>query len=49
MLLDFEDDGLRQLHEESDFRLPQFGDELTRYFRKVTGAIVAAASEMDLS
>ncbi len=48
MLIDFEDGGLRRLHQEPDFRLPQFGDELTRHFRKVTGAIVAATSELDL-
>lgn len=48
MLVDFEDDGLRRLHGEPDFRLPQFGDELTRHFRKVAGAIVAATSELDL-
>lgn len=48
MLVDFEDDGLRRLHEEPDFRLPQIGDELTRHFRKVTGVIAAVTSEMDL-
>jgi proteic killer suppression protein len=48
VLVDFEDEGLRRLHEELDFRLPQFGDDLTRHFRKVMGAIMAAVSEQDL-
>jgi proteic killer suppression protein len=46
--VDFEDEGLRRLHEEPDFRLPQFGDDLRRQYRKVIGIVVAAASELDL-
>ncbi len=48
MEIGFEDDGLRRLYEEPDFRLPQIGSELTRSYRKVLGFVVAATDERDL-
>jgi proteic killer suppression protein len=48
MLVDFEDDDLRRLYEEQDFRIAQVGPDLTKKFRKVVGFLVRAASEQDL-
>ncbi|MGH9303767.1 MAG: type II toxin-antitoxin system RelE/ParE family toxin [Acidimicrobiales bacterium] len=48
MLVEFEDDDLRRLYEEQDFRLAGLGPELVRAFRKVLGLVVAAADERDL-
>jgi proteic killer suppression protein len=48
MLVEFEDDDLRQLYEEADFKPPGFGAELIRAFRKVVGLVYAATDERDL-
>ena len=48
MVVDFEDDDLRRLFEEPDFRLPRFGRDLTRAYRKVVGFVSAVNDERDL-
>lgn len=48
MRVDFEDDDLRRLYEEPDFRLSSIGHDLTRAYRKVVGIVVAASDERDL-
>jgi len=48
MRVDFEDDDLRRLYEEPDFRAPGFGTELTQSYRKVVGFVEAANDERDL-
>jgi proteic killer suppression protein len=48
MRLRFEDDDLRRLYSEAGFRLPQFGRELTRQFRKKVGALDQAPDERAL-
>jgi proteic killer suppression protein len=48
MRVDFEDDDLRKLHEETDFRAPGLGPELTRSFGKVLNFIVSSKDERDL-
>jgi proteic killer suppression protein len=47
MVVDFEDDDLRRLFEEPDFRLPRFGRDLIRAYRKVVGFVSAADDERD--
>ncbi len=48
MQLAFADDNLKRLYQEPDFRLPAFGPDLTRAFRKVVGFVAGAADERDL-
>lgn len=48
MRVEFEDDDLRRLYEEPDFRLPSIGHDLTRAYRKVVGIVAAASDERDL-
>ena len=45
MRVRFEDDDLRRLYSEPGFRLPQFGRELTRQFRKKVFALHQAPDE----
>lgn len=48
MQIQFEDDDLRRLYEDSGFAMPEFGPDLPRAFRKKVGLLVAAESELDL-
>jgi toxin HigB-1 len=48
MLVEFNDDDLRRLYEDLEFRIPQVGPELTKKFRKVVGLVVQAFDERDL-
>ena len=48
MRIDFEDDDLRRLYEDVDFRAPQYGRDLIRAFRKKVAFLQDAASELDL-
>lgn len=48
MRVEFEDDDLRRLYEEPDFRLSRFGGNVTRAYRKVVGIVSAASDERDL-
>ena len=48
MRIDFEDDDLRRLYEESDFRLAQLGPDVTKAYRKRVQLIAAANDERDL-
>lgn len=48
MLVEFEDDDLRQLYEDSEFNLSDFGPNLVRAFRKVLGLVQSARDERDL-
>jgi proteic killer suppression protein len=48
MLVEFEDDDLRRLYEEPDFRVAQIGRDLTKKFRKVVGFVVQASDERDI-
>jgi len=44
----FEDDDLRRLYEEPEFRLSGFGPGLTKAYRKLMGMVSAAVDERDL-
>ncbi len=48
MRIEFEDDDLRRLYMESDFRTSGFGPELIRGYRKVLNFVAAANDERDL-
>ncbi|MDA8024988.1 MAG: type II toxin-antitoxin system RelE/ParE family toxin [Actinomycetota bacterium] len=48
MKIRFEEEDLKRLYEEPNFRLPRFGDDLVKAFRKKVWLIVAAANENDL-
>jgi len=48
MLVDFEDEDLRLLYEDANFRVPRFGRDIVRAYRKVVGIVVAANDERDL-
>jgi proteic killer suppression protein len=48
MRVEFEDDNLRRLYEEPDFRLSTIGHDLTRAYRKIVGIVAAASDERDL-
>ena len=48
LLVEFEDDDLQRLYEDRNFRVPRFGHELVRAYRKVVGVVVAASDERDL-
>lgn len=48
MRVRFEDDDLRRLHEEPQFRLPRLGADVVRQFRKKVNFLLAAADERDL-
>jgi len=48
MRVEFEDDDLRRLYEEPDFRLSSIGHDLTRAYRKAVGIVAAASDERDL-
>jgi len=46
--LEFDDDDLRRLYVEADFRLPSLGPEITRSFRKKVQLLAAAADDRDI-
>ena len=48
MQIEFEDHDLRRLYEELDFRLPQFGTDLIKSYRKTVAFVIAAADQRDL-
>ena len=48
MRICFDDDELRRLCEELDFRAPRYGSDLVKAIRKKVGIILAAATEQDL-
>lgn len=48
MRLRFEDDDLRRLYVEADYRIATFSTELIRAFRKQLGALANAVDERDL-
>jgi len=48
MLLEFEDDDLRRLYTDRDFRLPRLGSDLTEQYRRKVALIANAADERDL-
>lgn len=48
MQIDFDDDELRRLYEEPDFRPKRLHQDLVRAYRKKVGILVAAESELDL-
>lgn len=48
MRVEFEDDDLRRLYEEPNFRLSSIGNDLTRAYRKVVGFVATAFDERDL-
>jgi proteic killer suppression protein len=48
MLVEFEDDDLRLLYEDANFRVPRLGRDIVRSYRKVVGIVVAANDERDL-
>lgn len=48
MLAEFEDDDLRRLFEDPDFRPPKLGGDIIRAYRKVVSIVLAASDERDL-
>jgi len=48
VIVQFEDDDLKRLYEDPQYRLPRLGEDLTRAYRKVVGFISSAADERDL-
>jgi toxin HigB-1 len=48
MLLEFEDDDLRRLYTEPNFRLPWMGPDLTKQYRKKMAILANAPDERDL-
>ncbi len=48
MFVEFDDDDLRRLYEDTSFRLRGIGRDLTRAYRKVVGFVQAASDERDL-
>ncbi|MCB0953461.1 MAG: type II toxin-antitoxin system RelE/ParE family toxin [Microthrixaceae bacterium] len=48
MQIDFEDDNLRQLYEDPDFRVARFHPDLVKAYRRKVQVIVGAESELDL-
>lgn len=48
VLLEFNDDNLRRLYTEPDFRLPSMGTNLMKQYRKKTGLLASAHDERDL-
>ncbi len=48
MLIEFADDDLQRLYEDPKFRLPAFGPELMKAFRKVLGFVAGASDERDI-
>ena len=48
MRIEFEDDDLRRLYEEPEFRLPSLGSDLVQAFRRKVHLISRVASEQDL-
>ena len=48
MILEFEDDDLRRLYVELDFRLPSMGPDLTKQYRRKMALIANAPDERDL-
>jgi proteic killer suppression protein len=46
--LDFEDDDLRRLYTEVDFRPPWMGSDLVNHFRRKMAVVANAADERDL-
>lgn len=48
MHIEYDDDSLRRLAEDKDFRLPEWSAELTRSFRKKIQILSAATNERDL-
>ena len=48
MILEFEDDDLRRLYVELDFRLSSIGPDLTKQYRRKMALIASASDERDL-
>lgn len=48
MIVEFEDDDLRRLYVEPDFRLPWMGPDLVKHYRKKLGIVIHAKDERDL-
>lgn len=48
MRLEFRDDDLRRLYEDPEFRLPRFGPDLIKQYRKKVGFLLSANDERDL-
>jgi len=48
LLVVFEDDRLRRLYEEADYRPARYGSDLIKGFRKKVGLLRAATSEVEL-
>lgn len=48
MRFEFEDDDLRRLYTEPGVRLPKFGSDLTKQYRKKMQVVAAAEDERDL-
>jgi proteic killer suppression protein len=46
--LGFEDDDLRRLYVEADFRMPSLGPDLIKHYRKKLAVIDASTDERDL-
>lgn len=48
MRVEFEDPDLQRLYTDQKFRIPHFGPDLTKAFRKRMAVLVAAQDERDL-
>ncbi len=48
MQIEFEDDDLKRLYTETDFRIAKFGPEVTKAYRKKMALIANAKDERDL-
>ncbi len=48
MRVEFEDEDLRRLYTDARFRIPRFGPDVTKQFRKKVAFLYAAADERDL-
>lgn len=48
MRVEFEDENLRRLYEDAEFRDPQIGPDVTRQYRKKVNMLIAANDERDL-
>ena len=49
MQIEYDDDSLRRLAEDVDFRAPEWSAEVTRSFRKKVQILTAATDERDLA
>jgi toxin HigB-1 len=48
VLLEFEDDDLRRLYQEPDFRLPGLGPDISKQYRRKMAVVANAVDERDL-